>query len=141
MIIALRAPAQHPRCARSLARALGGALRGTQRRGNGTAVVVVVGHDYGHVPDVRGAAQQQHCSFARCKQMRLNPAMQMLLGRSTAVQGSAVGRIKAFKGHHIASQPPFDVQQQIEGTQLQLWQQQQQAPSAAAPATGDVGGG
>ena len=56
------------------------------------------------------------------------------------MQGSAVGRIKASKGHHIAPQPSFDVQHQLEGTQLQLWQQQQQATSAAAPAHAGLGG-
>ena len=50
--------------------------------------------------------------------MHLNPAGQLLQGRSTAMQGSSMGRIVASKGCHVVSQPPIDVQRQIEGTQL-----------------------
>ena len=98
----------HSRCALSLARALGRALRGTQRYGNGTDLVAGIGHDYQHVASVRGAAQQQPCNFARCEQMHLNPAGQLLQGRSTAVQGSSMGRIDASKGCHVVSQPPIE---------------------------------
>ena len=40
----------------------------------------------------------------------------------------------------IVSQPPVDEQRRIEGTQLQDWQQQQQALSAATPVHTGLGG-
>ena len=130
----------HSRCALSLARALGRALRGTQRYGNGTDLVAGIGHDYWHVASARCAAQQQPCNFARCGQMPPSSAMQLLQDMSTAVHGISTGRINAFEARSIVSQPPVDEQRQIEGTQLQDWQQQQQALSAATPVHTGLGG-